>query len=146
MSLTVKERELVAVGVSLAAGCKPCADYHLTKVRRAGASDEEIEQAMMDAIAVRDKAKKIMRRHGFKLLGSKRVARTADDDDELGEPTRMRELVSVGAAYAVSCTSSLEEHVATARSVGVADDEIETVVGLARFIRGKADSLCCKLV
>ena len=146
MSLTVKERELVAVGVSLAAGCKPCADYHLKKVRGAGASDEEIEQAMMDAFAVRDKAKKIMRRHGFILLGFKRVEPTEDDDDELGEPTRMRELVSVGAAYAVSCTSSLEEHVATARSVGVADDEIETVVGLARFIRGKADSLCCKLI
>lgn len=146
MSLTVKERELVAVGVSLAAGCKPCTDYHLKRVRGAGASDEEIEQAMMDAIAVRDKAKKIMQRHGFKLLGFKKGGRTEDDDDELGEPTRMRELVSVGAAYAVSCTSSLEEHAAAARSVGVEDNEIEAVVGLARFIRGKADSLCCKLI
>jgi len=146
MSLTVKERELVAVGVSLAAGCKPCTDYHLNRVRRAGASDEEIEQAMLDAIAVRDKAKRIMQRHGFKLLSFKKVGRTEDDDDELGEPTRMRELVSVGAAYAVSCTSSLEGHVATARSVGVEDDEIEAVVGLARFIRGKADSLCCRLI
>jgi AhpD family alkylhydroperoxidase len=146
MSLTVKERELVAVGVSLAAGCKPCTDYHLKKVRGAGASDEEIEQAMADAIAVRDKAKKIMQRHGFKLLAIKNAVRTEDNDDQLGEPNRMRELVSVGAAYVVSCTSSLEEHIASAHSVGVADDEIEAVVGLARFIRGQADSLCCKLI
>ncbi|MHC4234873.1 MAG: carboxymuconolactone decarboxylase family protein [Planctomycetota bacterium] len=146
MSLSVKEKELVSVGVSLAAGCKPCTDYHLKKVRGAGASDEEIEQAMTDAIAVRDKAKMIMQRHGLKLLGFKKTVRTEDDDDELGEPTRMRELVAVGAAYAVSCTSSLEEHVAAARSVGVEESEIEAVVGLARFIRGKADSLCCKLI
>ncbi len=146
MSLTVKERELVAVGVSLAAGCKPCTNYHLKKVRVAGASNEEIEKAVLDAIAVRDKAKTIMQRHGFKLLGLKRAERTEDIDDQRGEPTRMTELVSVGAAYALSCTSSLEEHVATARSIGVEDNEIEAVVGLARFIRGKADSLCCKLI
>jgi AhpD family alkylhydroperoxidase len=118
----------------------------LKKVSRAGASAEEIERAMTGAIAVRDKTKKIMQRHDLKLLGSKKIGRTEDDGDELGEPTRMRELVAVGAAYGVSCTSSLEEHVAAARSVGVEDSEIEAVVGLARFIRGKADSLCCKLI
>jgi AhpD family alkylhydroperoxidase len=146
MSLTARERELVAVGTSLAAGCKPCTDYHLKKVRKAGASDEEIEQAMKVAIAVRDKAEKIMERHGFKLLGFKRLKRTEDEDEEPGETTRMTELVSVGAAFAVSCTSSLEEHVAIARSVGVEDDEIEAVVRLAQFIKGKAESLCCKLI
>jgi hypothetical protein len=102
---------------------------------------------MLAGIAVRDRAKKIMERHGFKLLGRKRVAHVEDEEDpEPGEPTRIKELVSLGAAYAVSCTSSLEEHVAIARSVGIADDEIEAVVGLARFIRGKADSLCCKII
>jgi AhpD family alkylhydroperoxidase len=146
MPLTLKERELVAVGSSLAAGCKPCSEYHLKRVRSAGASDEEIEQAMIDALAVRDHAKKIMKRHGLRLLGLGKVGHTDDDHDEDGESTRMKELVSVGAAYAVSCTASLENHIAAARFQGVADDEIEAVVGLARFIRGQADSLCCKLI
>ena len=147
MSLTTKEKELVAVGVSLAAGCKSCTNYHFKKVRDAGASDEEIEQAMVDAIVVRDKAKKIMEGHGFKLLSLKRFGRTEDDDDdEAGEPSRMGELVSVGAAYAVNCTSSMDKHIAAARSLGIADDEIEAVVELARFIKGRADSLCCKLI
>jgi AhpD family alkylhydroperoxidase len=97
MSLTTKERELVAVGASLAASCETCTDYHFKKVRRAGASDEELEQAMIDAIAVRDNAKKIMERHGFKLLGLKRHGRTEDTEDAAGETNRMRELVFRGA-------------------------------------------------
>ena len=145
MSLTTREKELVAVGVSLAAGCKTCTNYHFKKVRGAGASDEEIEQAMVDAIAVRDKAKKIMERHGFRLLGLKRFRRNEEGDDA-EETSRMRELVSVGAAYAVNCTSSLDKHLAAASSVGVTDDEMEAVVDLARFIKGRADSLCCKLI
>jgi AhpD family alkylhydroperoxidase len=146
MSLTTKEKELIAVGVSLAAGCKPCTNYHFKKVRGAGASAEEIEQAMTDAIAARDTAKRIMERHGFKLLGLRRSGLTEEDDDELGETTRVRELVSLGASYAVSCTSSVDKHLAGARSVGVTDEELEAVVDLARFIRGRADSLCCKLI
>ncbi len=58
----------------------------------------------------------------------------------------MTELVSVAAAFTVSCTSSLDKHLAAARSVGVSDDEIQEVVDLARFIKGKADSLCCKRI
>lgn len=68
MPLSVKERELVAVGVSLAAGCKTCTNFHFKKVRGASASDEEIEQAMTDAITVRDKAKRIMEWHGLRTL------------------------------------------------------------------------------
>ena len=143
MPLSVKERELVAVGVSLATGCKTCTNFHFKKVRGAGASDEEIEQAMTDAIAVRDKAKRIMEWHGLRLLG---LGKARDDEDASLETSRMTELVSVGAAFAVNCTSSLEKHLAAARDIGVADDEIEAVLDLSRFIKGKADSLCCKLI
>ena len=143
MPLSVKERELVAVGISLAAGCKTCTNFHFKKVRGAGASDEEIEQAMTDAIAVRDKAKRIMQWHGLRLLG---LGKARDEEDASSETSRMTELVSVGAAFVVNCTSSLEKHLAAARDTGVADDEIEAVLDLSRFIKGKADSLCCKLI
>lgn len=52
MNLNLKEKELVAVGVSVATGCKPCLNYHFRKVQEAGASDEEIKQAISDAICV----------------------------------------------------------------------------------------------
>lgn len=42
MSLTPKEKELISIGGSVASGCKLCTTYHFKKVRKAGASDDEI--------------------------------------------------------------------------------------------------------
>ncbi len=63
MAISAKEKELSAVGVSVATGCKPCTDYHVKAVRKAGAADDEIEQAVADALAVRRVATAIMERH-----------------------------------------------------------------------------------
>jgi AhpD family alkylhydroperoxidase len=106
MSLTPKEKELVSVGASLAAGCKLCANYHFKKVRKAGATDEEIEQAMTDAIAVRDSARRIMEWHGLKLLGRKLRGEDSETPGEGKGNARITELVSIAAAFAVNCTSS----------------------------------------
>lgn len=147
MSLTLKDKELVSVGAALAAGCKTCINYHFAKVRKAGASDEEIQAAMEDAISVRDGARKIMEGHGFKLLGLFRGgAEEPGDYEGLENTTRMSELVSIAAAFSVNCTSSVEKHMAAARSIGVAGEEINAAVDVAKFIKGKAESLCCKLI
>lgn len=146
MSLTAKEKELVSVGASLAAGCKLCADYHFKKVRRVGATDEEIEKAIFDALAVRDNAKRLMEWHGLKLLGRRLRGESIENPVEVADTTRITELVSIAAAFVVNCTSSLEKHMEAARSLGVADDEIQSVVDIGRFIKGKADSYCCKLL
>jgi AhpD family alkylhydroperoxidase len=37
MPMTMLNKELVAVAISVAAGCRPCTTYHLAKVREAGA-------------------------------------------------------------------------------------------------------------
>ncbi len=50
MTMRLKEKELAAVGISLAAGCRPCTDYHLKAVRQAKAGDEEISRARRIAI------------------------------------------------------------------------------------------------
>ena len=42
MTITPKEKELAAVGISVAAACKPCTDYHVGVARKARASDQEI--------------------------------------------------------------------------------------------------------
>lgn len=153
MSLTDKEGELVSVGASLAAGCKPCTNYHFRRVRAAGASDVEIAQAMSDAVSVRDSAQKIMETHGLKLLGAARKALGISDEDSAdngrgrdARTTRVTELVSIAAALAVNCTSNLNRHIETARTLGVSDPEIQTVLDKASFIKGKADSFCCKRI
>ena len=60
MVLRLKEKELAAVGISVVAGCKPCTDHDVPAARKAGASDDEIKQAIAEALAVRRSATEIM--------------------------------------------------------------------------------------
>lgn len=145
MSLSNKEKELAAVGASIAAGCRPCTNYHFKKARAERASDEEIKQAMLDAIAVRDRARQMMKSLSFRLLGLKLGPAEVGEELEV-EASRMTELVSVAAAYAANCKLSLKKHLESARALGIGDDEIKDVLELARFIKGRADSYCCKII
>jgi len=135
MSLTHKEKELANIGASVATGCKPCTDYHFNKVREAGASDEEIKQAISDAMSVRDSAREIMESHGLKRLG---VAQKSNVRPKDGESTRVGELVSVASAFAVNCTTSVKKHIAAAKSIGITEEEIQSVLDAAQFIKGEA--------
>ena len=135
MTLTYKERELANIGASVATGCKPCTDYHFNKVREAGASDEEVKEAISKAIEVRDKAKGIMESHGLKHLG---IELDSDYSPDLEGTTRIKELVSIASAFAVNCTTSVEKHISAARTVGITEKEIESVLGAAQFIKGEA--------
>jgi len=44
--LSLKTKELIAIGVALGAGCGPCYEAHLKKARDHGNSDEEIREAI----------------------------------------------------------------------------------------------------
>jgi AhpD family alkylhydroperoxidase len=135
MALTFKERELANIGASVATGCKPCTDYDFNKVREAGASDEEVKEAISKALEVREKAKGIMESHGLKHLG---IKLDSDYSPDLEGTTRIQELVSIASAFAVNCTTSVEKHIFAARTVGISEKEIESILGAAQFIKGEA--------
>ena len=44
-ALTVREKELIALGISLAVRCKPCINLHVEKCLKAGATREQILEA-----------------------------------------------------------------------------------------------------
>ncbi|MDD5382155.1 MAG: carboxymuconolactone decarboxylase family protein [Candidatus Margulisbacteria bacterium] len=44
--LSLKVKELIAIAVSLGAGCEPCYETHLEKARKLGNTDEEIREAI----------------------------------------------------------------------------------------------------
>jgi AhpD family alkylhydroperoxidase len=153
MSLTEKERELVSIGASIASGCQLCTEVHVKDARKAGATEEEIARAASDAVATRNRANRVMERHTLKVLGQKLLGLRAEVEPGEGEETadedgrtRIDELVSVAAAHAVNCEQILERHAARARALGVTDREITVVLRLSKFIKGKADSLCCKWI
>ena len=135
MALSVKEKELINIGASVATGCKPCTDFHFKKVREAGATDGEIKKAISYAMIVRDSAKEIMESHGLQHLG---LSKEDDESASTEQTTRMKELVSVAAAFAVNCTTNLKKHIALARNVGISEEEIESVLDAAQFIKGEA--------
>jgi len=135
--MTPKERELVAVGASVASGCKPCTNYHVKAGREAGASDAEIRQAVADAVRVRVSATGVMESHALSRLGE---AEQRDNPASSGGTNRTSELVSVGAAFAVNCVSSLTAHLVAAEAVGITREEISETVRLAAFVKERAVS------
>ena len=44
-ALTVKQKELIAVGISVAVRCEPCIDAHVEKALKAGATGPEVMEA-----------------------------------------------------------------------------------------------------
>lgn len=137
MAITPKEKELAAVGISVATGCQPCTDVHVKKAREAGASDAEIKQALTDAFAVRRGATELMEAYGFAHLGG---SEPAFRPELVGTTDRVKELVCIGAAFGVNCVSCLQTHLEAAESVGISHEEIDTIVKLSAFIKTKAAS------
>jgi AhpD family alkylhydroperoxidase len=131
MSLTMLEKELVAVAASVAAGCRPCTTYHLKEVRRAGATDADIEKAVAGAVCVRTSATEGMRRHALGL-------EPAPDGCGCGATDPLAELVAIGASLAANCTANLDKHLAAAKAVGVPREHVDEVVALVTMIRSKA--------
>ena len=143
MPITPKERELTAVGVSVASGCKPCTNYHIKAARESGASDDEIRQAVTDALRVRSRATGMMESHALSRLGE---AEQQDSAVISGDTNRVKELISVGAAFGVNCVSSLKIHIAAAETVGVSQEELAEIVKLAAFVKKRAASHVERLV
>lgn len=54
-----KQKELIAIGASVTATCVPCLNFHFAKAKEAGASDEEIAEAIQVGRAVRAGSAKI---------------------------------------------------------------------------------------
>ena len=137
MTLRLKERELAAVGISVAAGCKPCADYHIEAAHKARATDDDIRRAIAEGLGVRRHATEIMRDHALAKLGAEGRRAAAE---AVGEVDRLGALVGLGAAFAVNCTDCFEQLSPIAGAHGVTQAEIADIVGLARFIKDKAAS------
>ncbi|UCH72835.1 MAG: carboxymuconolactone decarboxylase family protein [Rhodospirillales bacterium] len=135
MPITNLEKELAAVGISIAAGCKPCTDFHIKAVREAGAEAPAVRDAVDQAAAVRAAANGIMYSYGLAHLGNEVSALPARVD-----PKRQAVLTGLGAAFAVNCTSTLDQHIAAAGEAGVSTGEIVEIASLARFIKGKGAS------
>jgi AhpD family alkylhydroperoxidase len=136
VSLASAERELIALGISVAAGCKPCTSHHLRAAREAGVTDEEMMEAVAVAVSVRTHATEVMERFFLARLGPRWRSKQGRPP-RLDPPGRVGVLVSLGVAHAVNCTSSVRRHRGTAVAAGIPHADIDTVLKLARHIKGR---------
>jgi AhpD family alkylhydroperoxidase len=113
--LSQKEKELVAVGAAVAAGCVPCTGYHLKDVKGVGATTQEITAAIDAAPCVKGSTRGIMEQVAYQALG---VHREEQSSCCTGPTDRMKELASIAAAVAVNYPINLRKHVDAGRSVG----------------------------
>lgn len=131
MTLTMLDKELVAVAISVAAGCRPCVTYHRAEAHKAGAGQEAIAKAVAGAVCVRTSATEGMRRHALGL-------EPAPDGCGCPSADPLDEMVALGAALAVNCTVNIDKHLAAARALGVPQEHLDEIGALVKFIRGRA--------
>ena len=79
MKIDEKTKELIAIGASVTAGCKPCLEYHVAKGKEAGACDDEIVDAVAVAKMVRKGAMSKMDKFAGTVLTGDAVPESSDD-------------------------------------------------------------------
>lgn len=132
MPMTLHDKELIAVAISVAAGCRPCTTYHLAQAGRQGASDDAIEKAVARAICVRNSASEGMRRHAS--------GQPADlqENCDCQSAQLLDELIALGAALAVNCTENIATRLAAVQRLGTSREHLEEMLALVRLVRGQA--------
>ena len=149
VGLERKDKELVAVAASLAAGCIPCTEHHSVAVREAGASESEVRWAAAIGMAVKRRSLAVMGALATERLGLE--GSYNDLSTELGLDTpRLAPLVTLAAAVAAHCVPRLEESLSHARRSGWAEPDIRRALGVGRMIREtgarKADEAASRLM
>lgn len=133
--LTAREKELIAVGTAVSAGCQRCCNYHFQKAFEEGATVDEVKMAVADSTIAIEHADEHMQRKAYSLMNLERAEQTVEENDNI-EPIRL--LIKIGAAVASNCAPTIEHYINSAKARGVDIDNIRYAIKLAKMILGKA--------
>lgn len=133
--LNEKEQSLIAVGASVAAGCRPCTAYHIKAAVAAGACGRGITLAVETALAGRHSASAAMDEWARQCQGP----RPEIDAEFRDSKQRIVELTAVATAMAVNSVPDLKTKIAAARDRGTSLEEIEAALEIARRIKRVAE-------
>jgi len=130
--LNTKEKEMIALGASIAAGCQPCTIHHIEAARTAGVCEKGTTLAVTAGAEVRRAATEAMAAWGIEQLGG-----TVElPDDWLTQQKLIRALVSVAAAFAVNSVTEFHRLADEAHHLGASDQQIQVAISIARKIKG----------
>jgi AhpD family alkylhydroperoxidase len=133
--LQPKEKTLIALGASVASGCQPCTEFQVRASRDAGACDRGIALAVETALAVRESATRSMDRWSARCQG----ARPQVDAEFRDARKLLAELTAVAASVCVNSVPDAIIHLAAAKQLGAAAEQIRVAVAIARAVRSAAE-------
>lgn len=166
--VSLKDRELMAIGVSVTTQCPYCLDVHVGNAKKAEATRDEVARAVFVASALRAGAGCT---HGYLALKSYRqgaelagfqepsdVAFHRDlrkvggggveafqkfdaavfDSDDEVLSLKVRELIAVAVAATTQCPYCISAHAGNAKSAGASEDEVTRAVLVAAALRAGA--------
>ncbi len=130
-----KEKALVSLAASVAAGCQPCTAHHVKAGRAAGACERSLALAVETALAVRASAAKAMDEWVSMCQGE----RPAVDPEFATQKRLLAELEALAAAVAVNSVPDLKARLTTAAQAGATPEQVGTVIKLAKAIQKIAE-------
>jgi len=134
VGLTVADKELVALGASVGAGCHPCTQYHTQAALKEGLDAVEVRWAIEMAQVVRARGGVAVANVGRRILGV--------DQQELAAqgppPCRGSALVWLGAAAGCNSGVLLAEYAAQAAALGLGAAELREAIDVAEMVKTQA--------
>jgi len=132
--LSVREREVVAVGAAVGAGCRPCTQYHVRAGLKAGLSEDEVRLAVEEAEVLRIHAATSIADFARGLLGAaeERAAPLCSPTDPL------QALAQVGAATGSNSGHALDWLLPYARGLGLSGEALSEAVEMAGVVKRMA--------
>jgi AhpD family alkylhydroperoxidase len=130
-NLSAEQKELVAVGASVGAGCQPCVSHHLKEGAQAGLEGEQLLAAVASAERVGAEAAVTMSDH----TRAKLVA-------NVNSPallSRLEEaLASLGAALGANDAKNIERQLRAAADLGASRSQLQQAIDTAHNVQENA--------
>ena len=129
-SLTNEQREFVALGAAIGAGCQPCTQYHVRAALKAGLSREEILRALDQAQAVRQAGGVAVANVGRTMLG---LDEEAPGGGCLCDASQA--LVYIGSAAGCNAGGLLARYLETGSGLGLSAAQLAEAVQVAQAVK-----------
>ena len=131
LNLSDGQKELVAVGASVGAGCHPCVSHHLKAGAKAGLDGEQLLAAIVSAERVGAEASVAMGDHARGKLGP-----TVTSPALL--PRLEEALISLGAALGANDKTNIERQLHAASELGATRAQLQQAIETAHTVQENA--------
>jgi len=128
--LTPEQKELVAIGASVGAGCLPCTSFHFKFSRKLGIELGRMLSAAEEAERVVGDTRERLSAHVREELGAEtKAAETSELDGELA---------AFGAAIAANSLPNIRRHMIRASACGLSGTQLAEAIAVAERVQQKA--------